>query len=318
MKYMLMLILLIANTVVSAESFSPNTKAIEIVVPFPAGGGTDKIARLVDSMFQEHGWKSRVGNRPGGNGVIGGNFVAKAKPDGYTLFLAGTGTLDANIVYRTPGIEYNEKSFAPVISLGNRSLVLAARKGMPIDNYEKFKFYVKANPDKFNIGFWNASTATLFNEWARVEGLPPPNIILYKGAAPQVADLLGGHIDFVWDTWSVLAPHVQSGKIVPIATLDNQGPDVIRQVDPKSSVVSIAKKHPNLEINVWYGLYAPAGTPDAVVKEINQVLNAALKKPNNQQAMANMLIKSYGGNEQVLEKVQKHNFNFYKKLSNEK
>jgi tripartite-type tricarboxylate transporter receptor subunit TctC len=318
MKYIVFLFLSLASVFASAESWTPATKSIEIVVPFPAGGGVDKIARVIDVIFQEHGWKSRVVNIPGGQGVIAGNLVAKSKPNGYTLFMGGTGIFDSNIVYRTPGIEYNEKSFAPVISLGNRSLVLAVRSNTPINNYEKFKFYVKANPDKFNIGFWNANTANLFTEWARVEGLPPPNIILYKGGAQQVTDFLGGHVDFVWDTWSVLAPHVQAGKVIPIATLDNQGPDIIRQVAPNSPVVSVAKKHPSLEINIWYGLFAPAGTPDNIIKEINQVVNRGLKKPANQQLMADMLIKQYGGTEQALEKVQMHNFNTYRKLPNEK
>lgn len=293
-------------------------QSIEIIVPYPPGGATDKLARIVDKIFQEHGWKSHVVNRAGANGVIGGNFAARAKPDGYTVFMSGTGLLDANIVYKSPGIEYNEKSFTPIVPVGNVSFVLAIKKGMPIDTYEKFKFYVRANPDKFNVAFWNANTANVFIEWARVEGLPPPNIVLYKGSGPQVIDLLGGHIDFAWDTWVAVAPQFDAGKINVIATLDDQGADVIRQIKSGSPVVSVAKNHPQLGIGVWYGLWAPAGTPKNIIKEMNQVVNDGLKKPANRQAIESMHIKKYGGTAKSLEQLQLRNFETIKKLSNEK
>jgi tripartite-type tricarboxylate transporter receptor subunit TctC len=318
MKYFVCLLLAVASTFAMAETWSPKTKSIEIVVPYPPGGATDKLARIVDKIFQEHGWKSHVVNKAGANGVIGGNFAAKAKPDGYTVFMSGTGLLDANIVYKSPGIEYNEKSFTPIVPVGNVSFVLAVKKGMPIDTYEKFKFYVRANPDKFNVAFWNANTANVFTEWARVEGLPTPNIVLYKGSGPQVIDLLGGHIDFAWDTWVAVAPHFDAGKIDIIATLDNQGADVIRQIKPGSPVVSVAKNHPQLGIGVWYGLWAPAGTPNNIIKEMNQVVNSGLKKPANQQALESMYIKKYGGTSALLGQLQSRNYETIKKLSNEK
>jgi tripartite-type tricarboxylate transporter receptor subunit TctC len=318
MKYFVCVLLAVTSVFASAETWSPKTKSIEIVVPYPPGGATDKLARIVDKIFQEHGWKSHVVNRAGANGVIGGNFAAKAKPDGYTVFMSGTGLLDANIVYKSPGIEYNEKSFTPIVPVGNVSFVLAVKKGMPINTYEKFKFYVRANPDKFNVAFWNANTANVFSEWARVEGLPTPNIVLYKGSGPQVIDLLGGHVDFAWDTWVAVAPHFDADKINVIATLDNQGADVIRQIKPDSPVVSVAKNHPQLGIGVWYGLWAPAGTPKDIIKEMNQVVNDGLKKPANRQAIESMYIKKYGGTAKSLEQLQSRNFETIKKLSNEK
>jgi tripartite-type tricarboxylate transporter receptor subunit TctC len=318
MKYFVCLLLAVTSMFAWAETWSPKTKSIEIVVPYPPGGATDKLARIVDKIFQEHGWKSHVVNRAGANGVIGGNFAAKAKPDGYTVFMSGTGLLDANIVYKSSGIEYDEKSFTPIVPVGNVSFVLAVKKGMPIDTYEKFKFYVKANPDRFNVAFWNANTANVFTEWARVEGLPIPNIVLYKGSGPQVIDLLGGHVDFAWDTWVAVAPQFDAGKINVIATLDDQGADVIRQIKPGSPVVSVAKNHPQLGIGVWYGLWAPAGTPKDIIKEMNQVVNNGLKKPANRQAIEAMYVKKYGGTAKSLEQLQSRNFETIKKLSNEK
>lgn len=307
--------LILSVTAVMAQSFEPKQRSIEIVVPYPAGGATDKLARIVDQMFQDHGWRSHVTNRAGADGVIGGNYAARARADGHTVFMSGTGLLDANIAFRAPGIEYTERSFVPVAPVANVSYVLVVKKGMPIDTYEKFKFYVRANPEKFNIAFWNANTANVFREWARAEGLPSPNIILYKGSAPMMVDVLGGHVDFAWDTWVSAAPHFEGDKIKIIATLDNQGQQVIKRLRPNSEVVSVAQSHPGLAVGVWYGLWAPAGTPDTVVKEMNQVINRAFKEPKFQQAIEGLNIKKYGGTSQQLDQLQSGNLRLLKKLA---
>jgi tripartite-type tricarboxylate transporter receptor subunit TctC len=314
-KYLLCLLLSVASVTSMAESWSPGNKPIEIVVPYPPGGATDRLARIVDQIFNEHGWKSFVVNKPGADGVIGGNYAAKGAPTGYTVFMSGTGLLDANIAFRAPSIEYNERSFVPVVPMANVSYVLAVKKGMPIDSYEKFKFYVRNNPNKFNVAFWNANTANVFLEWARAEGLPTPNIILYKGSGPQVIDLLGGHIDFAWDTWIAVAPHFNSDKVNIIATLDNQGAEVVRKIKPGSDVVSVAQRHPELGIGVWYGLWAPAGTPKAVVDEMNRVVNRALKDPRHQATIEGLHVKRYGGTADSLGRLQGQNFTTLKKLA---
>ena len=317
LKYFVVLLLSITGGFTQAQEFKP-TKPIEIVVPYPPGGATDKLARIVDKIFQDHGWKSYVVNKAGADGVIGGNYAARAKPDGQTVFMSGTGLLDANIAFKAQGIEYNEKSFTPVVPVANVSYMLAVKKGMPINTYEKFKFYVKANPDKFNVAFWNANTANVFIEWARVEGLPKPNIILYKGSGPQLIDLLGGHVDFAWDTWVAVAPHFDADKINVIATLDDQGAEVIRKIKPESPVVSVSKQHPELGIGVWYGIWAPAGTPKEIVKDMNQVINNGFKDPVNQQSIEGLNVKKYGGTAESLGRLQARNFNTLKKLANEK
>lgn len=314
-KYLLFVLLSITSAMGMAETWNPGNKPIEIVVPYPPGGATDRLARIVDQIFQEHGWKSIVVNKPGADGVIGGNYAAKARPDGHTVFMSGTGLLDANIAFRAPSLDYNERSFTPIVPVANVSYVLAVKKGMPIDSYEKFKFYVKANPNKFNVAFWNANTANVFYEWAKAEGLPRPNIILYKGSGPQIIDLLGGHVDFAWDTWIAAAPHFNSDKINIIATLDNQGAEVVKKIKPGSEVVSVAQRHPELGIGVWYGLWTPAGTPKAVVDEMNRVINRALKDPKHQATIEGLHVKRYGGTADSLGRLQGQNFNTLKKLA---
>jgi tripartite-type tricarboxylate transporter receptor subunit TctC len=307
--------LFLAVSLVHATEFDPTKRPIEIVVPYPPGGATDKLARIVDQMFQDRGWKSFVTNKPGADGVIGGNYAAAARPDGHTVFMSGTGLLDANIAFRAPSINYNERSFVPIAPVANVSYVLIVKKGMPIDTYEKFKFYVKANPNRFNVAFWNANTANVFYEWARAEGLPKPNIILYKGSGPQMIDVLGGHVDFAWETWVAAAPHFESDKIKIIATLDNQGQQVIKKIRPDSEVVSIERQHPGLAIGVWYGLWAPAGTPKEVVAEMNSVINQAFRNPRYQQNIESLNIRRYGGTAEKLGQLQGNNLKLLKRVA---
>lgn len=307
--------LFLAVSFAQANEFDPTKRPIEIVVPYPPGGATDKLARIVDQMFQERGWKSYVTNKPGADGVIGGNYAAAAKPDGHTVFMSGTGLLDANIAFRAASINYNERSFVPIVPVANVSYALVIKKGMPIDSYEKFKFYVRANPNKFNVAFWNANTANVFYEWAKAEGLPRPNIILYKGSGPQIIDLLGGHIDFAFDTWVAVAPHFDADKVNIIATMDEQGADVVRKIKPDSNVVSIAKTHPELGIGVWYGLWAPAGTPKSVVDEMNAVVNQAFRDAKFQKLIDSVHVKKYGGTSEQLGRLQSNNLRLLKRLA---
>lgn len=307
--------LILSMTSVVAQNFEPTKRNIEIVVPYPAGGATDKLARVVDQILNQAGWRSHVTNRAGADGVIGGNYAARSRPDGHTIFMSGTGLLDANIAFRAAGIEYNERSFVPVVPVANVSYVLVVKKGMPIDSYERFKFYVRTNPDRFNVAFWNANTANVFREWARAEGLPPPNIILYKGSAPMMVDVLGGHVDFAWDTWVSAAPHFAQDRIKIIATLDNQGHQVIKKIRPDSEVVSVARTHPSLAVGVWYGVWAPAGTPKEVIQKINSVINQGLKQPQAQQALESMNIIRSGGSADQLGQLQSLNFRVLQRLA---
>lgn len=287
--------LVLASGLVQAKTFDPKNRPIEIVVPFPAGGANDKIARTVSEIFSEHGWKNVVVNKAGSGGLIGANDAAKAAPDGHTLLIIATSSLQSNLVFKADGLAYTDKSFAPVVPLTDFGFVLTTLRTNPIDNYEKFKFYVKANPDKFNVGFFNANTANIYKEWAKLEGLPQPNIVLYKGSAPQQTDLLGGHIPFVIDTYPAISPQVAAGKVRVLATFDQGSYDLAKKLHPKDEIVNLAKIHPNLDINAWYCVWAPAGTPESVIKEINAVINAALKTPKYKAKVEAQDAKFYGG-----------------------
>jgi tripartite-type tricarboxylate transporter receptor subunit TctC len=301
----------------TAQSFTPTTKTIEIVVPYPPGGATDKWGRTIDEIFLAQGWKSVVVNKPGADTVIGSNYVAGARPDGHTLYVGGNGFIDANIAFkqRAPGIEYTENSFAPILPLGAGTAVLVVGKNVPVNTYEEFKQYVKKNPEKFNLGFWNTYTGNIFYEWAKKEGLPRPNIIFYKGSAPQVADVLGGHIPFVFDTYTAMAQHYRAGNVKIIAALDQRGVAIVKRDQPQAQLVSIANRVPGVDVPIWYGLYAPAGTPREVVAQINAVINHALQDPKYSKNIENLHIGNFGGTPEDQRRAQTSVLNIMRNVS---
>jgi tripartite-type tricarboxylate transporter receptor subunit TctC len=261
------------------QSFDPLRRPIQIIVPYPPGGATDKLARSVSQMFADIGWKSQVINRPGADTVIGANFAAKSPNDGHTLYMGGNGFLDANLVFGAPGIQYTSQSFAPIVPLGVTSLVLLVPESSPIRTYHEFKQHVVANPASFNLGFWNLYTANIFFHWAKLENLPRPNIINYKGSAPLIVDISGNHLAFAFDTITAAKEYIISGKIRAIAVLDNEGKNIMTSIHHDPTLVAIEQHQPSVALNIFYGLYAPANTDKQVIEQINRVINAALADP---------------------------------------
>ena len=184
LKKLLFVLLILVSTAAQAE-WDPVKKPIEIVVAYPPGGNSDRVARVIEEMFTLHGWRAVVINKPGADTVIAANFVARSQPDGYTIFMGGTGFLDSNIAFKqkSPGIDYTESSFAPVVPMGISTMVLAVPANSPVNNYAELKDYVRKNPKRFNVAYWNRNTANLFTYWAKLEKLPMPQIINYKGGS---------------------------------------------------------------------------------------------------------------------------------------
>jgi tripartite-type tricarboxylate transporter receptor subunit TctC len=285
------------TSAVAQTDFDPRHNQIEIVVPYPPGGATDKWARVVNEIFTDLGWKSIVMNRPGADTVIGSNYVANSKPNGYTLYVGGNGFLDSNLAFKNKpqGMTYTENSFEPIISLGAGTAVLAVSNTVPVNTYDEFKAYVKANPNKFNLGFWNSYTANVFYTWAQKEGLSKPNIAFYRGSAPMTMDLVGGHLSFAFDTFTAIDPFYESGKVKIIAVLDAKGEAIVKKKYPKINLFNIGKKYPDVDVPIWYGLYAPAGTPKSTVYYINAELNQAFSNPKYTRLVEALHIANFGG-----------------------
>ena len=211
--------------------------------------------------------------------------------------MGGNGFLDSNIAFKdqAPGIEYTESSFTPVVPMGISTLVLSVPANSPINNYEELKDYVRKNPKKFNVAFWNKYTANTFILWAKLEGLPKPTIINYKGSAPQMSDLMGNNIDMGFDTFVSSRQPWQAGKIKIIAALTKEGQSQVLAINPKSKVINLSKLHPELDLNIWYGLYAPTSIDPTITAEVARTVNQALKDPYYIEKLTSSEIINPGG-----------------------
>jgi tripartite-type tricarboxylate transporter receptor subunit TctC len=316
-KFLVIAITILASHTLFAKDWDPTKTPIEIIVPYAPGGGSDRTARLIGDIFTEHGWKNIVVNKPGNSSVIGTNHAAKANHDGYTLFMGGDGTLDANLAFKNSleGIEYNENSFAPIILMGHNAFFLVAPANSPVNTYEEFRTYVRRNPNKFNLGFWNILEANTFIVWAKLDGLPSPTIINYKGSAPARMDILSGNLDFSIDSLPTTAQLFQTGKLKILATFTNEGIIEMNALDPAVKIPNLSKKYPELNVNVWRGLYAPAGTDPAVIKEINRVINHGLTLKQFSDRVAQSDKYGMGGTPEQLHKKQSDILNRYRNMS---
>jgi len=300
-----------------AQSWAP-TKPIEIVVPYPPGGATDKLGRMISEIFNRHGWNSVVANRPGADTVIASNYVAEAAADGHTLYLGSNGFIDANLVYAAPGVKYTQESFSPIVPLGVGSFVLVANNGIPVTNYAEFKEYVRKNPNKFTLGFWNTYTSKIFYEWARREGLPEPNIIIYKGSAPLMVDVMGEHVSFAIDTVTSVRQHYAANKLKILGALDPEGVRLVRGINPQAQITDISRLVPSAGVNLYYGLFAPAGMDPRIIRSIQDVVNSAFAGPDSayRAQLGEFSIVNPGGTAGLLRQRQTYLYNQFAKSAN--
>jgi len=260
------------------------TKTITMVVPFAAGGPTDTVARLVaQSMGVKLKQTIIVENVGGAGGTIGAARAAKAAPDGYTLFLHHIGQSTAPALYRK--LSYNAiDSFEPIGLITDVPMTLVARKDFPAKDFKELLAYVKANKSKVtyaNAGLGSAShlCGMLFMTAIGTDLTTVP----YKGTGPAMNDLLGGQVDFMCDQTTNTTSQIKGGKIKVYGVTTKARlasmPDV-----PTLNEAGL----PGFEVTVWHGLYAPRGTPKAVVDTLAGALQVALKDPLVKQRFADL------------------------------
>jgi tripartite-type tricarboxylate transporter receptor subunit TctC len=248
-----------------AQSAFPN-KPIKIVVPFPAGGTSDVLARLVgQKMSESWGQPVVVENRPGSNGNLGADQVAKSSPDGHTLVLMDVGNLAISpSLYKLP---FNPTSdFEPVAMVGYSPHLLVTSSQVPANNVAELIAWAKAQKGKVNFaaaaGMGSAPhlAGLLFAQRAGIEwGYVP-----YKGGAQAMTDLIGGQVDLTFNGMVATLPHVKSGKIKLIAVSSARRNPVLG-----NQVPTVSESLPGFLTGSWQGLLAPAGTPKAVVDKLH-------------------------------------------------
>jgi tripartite-type tricarboxylate transporter receptor subunit TctC len=251
-------------------------RAVRIIVPFPAGGPTDILARVIGQRLSEDwGQPVVIENRPGGDTVIAAQQVAKAEPDGYTLLAAMDTTLVMNLATKK-NLPYDPyKDFAYITMASQNTSLLSVRAEDGPNTVQELIARAKANPGKLNYGAGIITTRLSGYLFAREAGIKV-QLIPYKGSADVVQGLLTGAVDFIVDGIATALPLVKSGKLRALAKLNSRPLPALPEVQP----LSVAAGLPRLEdISSWTGLVAPAGTPRPVVDKIQRAVGAMLADP---------------------------------------
>ncbi len=258
-------------------------KPVRIVVPFAAGGSTDILARAIALRLNE-AMRSPVivENRPGGAAVVGADHVAKAAPDGYTL-LMGTNTTHAVAPHLYRKLPYDPlRDFIPISEIAYNPQFLDVHPSLPARSVQELIALARARPGELNFGSAGQGTTAhmameLFRAMARIDMVHVP----YKGTGPALNDLIGGHLSLMFDVVLTTLPHMKSGKVRVLGVSSRER----AQVAPE--VPTIAESGlPGYEALVWFGLFAPAGTPEPVVARLSQAVESIVRHPQLRETFA--------------------------------
>lgn len=290
------------------------SKPITIVVAYPAGGDTDALARLfAEKLSTRLGQAVVVDNKPGASGTIGSSFVAKAPADGYTLLQAPSTFSIAPLVLKTgSGATYDVlQGFTPVIQAGTQPLFVAAGTSLGVKDMKELVALAKAKPLTYaspGSGSPMHVLGEMINKAAGVKLGQVP----YRGTAPAVNDLIGGHVPVTYMTLGPIAPHIASGKVSMFAVADLQRSPLAPTVPTLAEL-----GYKDVDVVAWQGLFGPKGMPADVVKTLNSHLNDILKMPDVISKMHNLGIIPTGGAPAVLEKANANDFERFGKVIKE-
>lgn len=274
-KKLLMTLVLSLGLAATAAADTYPSRAIKVIVPFPAGQASDTIARLVgEQLGRALGQAVVVENRPGAGGNIGSEAGARSAPDGYTLTMATAALPISKNVYKKLPFD-PARDFEPVSLMTVTPLVLIARPSLPANDVASLVDLARKQPGKLTFASSGQGTShhlsgELLKAVAGVDILHVP----YKGSAPAHVDLMGGSVDIMFDNILPVSPHVKSGKLKALAvTTKSRAPSM-------PDVPTMAESgYPNFEAVAWFGLLAPAGTPAPIVERLSAEVNRILKSP---------------------------------------
>ena len=263
---------LVGSTVCAAQIWP--TKAIKLVIPFPAGGSTDIVGRLLaEKLTTSLGQTVIVENRAGAGGTTGSDVVAKAASDGYTL-LIGTSSTHAIAPALYERLSYNSiKDFSPVALVGTATILLVTHPSLPVSSVTELIALAKSKPGELSFGSTgNGSVSHLTAEYFKATAGIAIEHIPYKGDAPMTIDLVSGRISLAFGTAVAFLPYVQSGKLKALAVTSAQASPIA----PTLPTVSAAGLN-GFEALQWFGVFAPAGVSSAIVKQLNTDVNRVLQ-----------------------------------------
>jgi tripartite-type tricarboxylate transporter receptor subunit TctC len=282
---------LLAAQFACAQDTTFPSRTVQIVVPYTPGTGADILARILGPRLAER-WKTGVvtDNRAGATGNIGSEFVAKAAPDGHTLlFIATSFATTPALATKLPFDPV--KSFAPVSLIATSTLSLVVHPLLPVKSFKEFVALAQRQPGKLYYSTpGNGGPQHLAMELIKLETRTDLVHVPYKGSGGALTDLMGGHVQAMVAALQTVAPFVQNGRLRMLAVMGAQRSATFPQVP------TLTEQHlPNLEIDTWYGAFAPAATPPATVAKINAELHALLQVPDIREQLTRQGMNATGG-----------------------
>jgi len=260
-------------------------KPIRFYTPYPPGGTTDILARLIGAkLYESWGQPVIVDAKPGAGGNIGTDFVAKSPADGYTILMGASGPLAINVSLFSK-LPYDPvKDLAPVILTASVPLILVTHPSLPVKNVKEFIALMKSRPGQFNYasagpGSPQHLTAEMFKFMAKVDMAHIP----YKGSGPAIVDLVGGQIPFAFESMIPVLPHVKAGKLRALAVTSAKPSPVLPEI-PTVAESGV----PGFESIAWYGVVAPAGMPRDIIAKLNAEMARILNLPDIKQRLIEM------------------------------
>lgn len=251
------------------------SQPITLILPYPPGGSADFLARpMLAELQKKLGQTVIIDYKAGAGGTIATNFLARAKPDGYTILMVLAAHAINDTLY--PSLPYDtRKDFAPVSLVARLPLLLVTRPNLPVNNVSELIAYAKANPGKLSFGSaGNGNTSHLAGEMFQTATGTKMEHIPYKGSGPVVVALLGGEIDLMFDSFSTSYPHAKIGKFKPLAVAGAKRAPLLPEVP------AISETLPGFVIDGWYGILAPAATPKAIVDKLSLAFKEAANTPS--------------------------------------
>lgn len=287
------------GTTAAAQTYPE--KPIKLVVPFPPGGATDSLGRLLaTAMGESLGQPVVVDNRPGAGTVVAATAVANSAPDGYTVFLGASSTLMHNLVLR-PNLPYDPfTSFTPIGLVADMGLVLLANPSLSSATLSDVVDKARAEPGKLSYSSFGVGSSSHFAGEAlkQVSGAEISHIP-FNGSGPSLTGLMGGHVDLAVDTGVASIGLIQSGKVKPLAVMSAE------RFPTLPDVPTVAESgYPGFDVSTWFTLLAPAGLSDSVRTQLEQTLEKVMNSPEMQVKLTEIgLIPHYGSGAAVMERV---------------
>jgi tripartite-type tricarboxylate transporter receptor subunit TctC len=263
----------VASAPVGAQDFP--SRPLRIIVPYPPGGGTDRVARIIgEKLAEQMGQPVVIDNRAGAGGVVGTEASARAAPDGYTMVLGSTATHAVNpSLYSKPGYD-PIADFVAISPLATTPAILVVNASLQVSSLQDLLAMIRMPRPGVSVTFASAGAGSLqhmagelFKSMTKADILHVP----YKGAAPAMTDLLAGHVTMAFDTMPSAMPHVRAGKLKAL------GISTPKRVPSLPDVPAIAEVVPGYELITWYGLLAPRGVPAPIVERLNGEVRKALE-----------------------------------------